>query len=104
MTQNQDKKPEDRQVANKLDMQDFGDSLGRYMIKHSSWVYMFIIVVLLFGSIYLLGILNQEPAVDSPTNMSSYIEEIKDLRREVTSQNKRIQYLEEQIKLLQSNQ
>ncbi|MCQ9209523.1 hypothetical protein [Granulicatella seriolae] len=103
MSQNQDRKPENKQVENKLDIQDFGDSLGRYMIKHSSWVYMFIIVVLLFGSIYLLGILNQEPAVDSPTNMSSYIEEIKELRKEVNSQDQRIKNLEEQIKLLQTN-
>lgn len=80
----------------------FAKVLVRYIVKHISWLYLTVIIVLTFGLIYVLGTVNQEKVVveDEPTEQIYTRSEVDEL---LHSQELRIQNLEKQVEQLKNN-
>ena len=80
----------------------FAKILVRYIVKHISWLYLTVIIVLTFGLIYVLGTVNQEKVVveDEPTEQIYTRSEVDEL---LHSQELRIQNLEKQVEQLKNN-
>ena len=80
----------------------FAKILVRYIVKHISWLYLTVIIVLTFGLIYVLGTVNQEKVVveDEPAEQIYTRSEVDEL---LHSQELRIQNLEKQVEQLKNN-
>ena len=87
-----------RQEKTKIDVEDLGNSFTSYLIRYSAWIYLFVIVAVVFGSVYLYNLVGGES--DRQHNLIQE-SEIESLEKQVKLQDERINKLEEQINKLQ---
>ena len=78
------------------DLKEFGDSFAKYSRKNTSWLYLFIIIIVLFGVVYLFNTVSKR----TKTPVESYREEFIQLKEQIQRQELKIEQLEQQIKIL----
>lgn len=81
------------------ELQEFGESFVRFSRRNSSWWYLFLIMVLLFGVVYAYNTFFSR----TQTPLETYREEYSQLKERVDAQDETIKQLEAQIKQLQAN-
>lgn len=78
------------------ELKEFGDSLAKYSRKNTSWLYLFVIIIVLFGVVYLFNLASKR----TKTPIESYREEFIQLKDHIQQQDQKIEQLEQQIKQL----
>ena len=78
------------------DLKEFGDSFAKYSRKNTSWLYLFIIIIVLFGVVYLFNTVSKR----TKTPVEAYREEFIQLKEQIQRQELKIEQLEQQIKIL----
>ena len=78
------------------ELKEFGDSFAKYSRKNTSWLYLFIIIIVLFGVVYLFNMVSKR----TKTPIEAYREEFIQLKDHIQQQDQKIEQLEQQIKLL----
>lgn len=82
------------------ELQEFSESFLRFSRRNSSWWYLFLIMILLFGVVYLYNTVNNRTKSPAETYREEYIQ----LKERVEAQELSIKQLEEQVKQLQAQQ
>lgn len=78
------------------ELKEFGDSFAKYSRKNTSWLYLFIIIIVLFGVVYLFNTVSKR----TKTPIEAYREEFIQLKEQIQQQELKIEQLEQQIKQL----
>ena len=78
------------------ELKELGDSLAKYSRKNTSWLYLLFIIIVLFGVVYLFNMVSNR----TKTPMEAYREEVIQLKDQLQQQEKKIEQLEQQIKIL----
>lgn len=74
---------------------DLTRSFKRYLLKHSSWIYLFAMVSILFATLYIFELSNRGGQEDHTAKST-----IQELKTQVEQQERRIEQLEKKIEEL----
>ena len=87
-----------KQDKGMIDVEDLGNSFTSYLIRYSAWIYLFVIVAVVFGSVYLYNFVGGKQERQNNMIQES---EIESLEKQVQLQGERLEELEQQINQLQ---
>ncbi|MGY3725503.1 hypothetical protein SAMN05421767_14420 [Granulicatella balaenopterae] len=87
-----------KQDKGRIDVEDLGNSFTSYLIRYSAWIYLFVIVAVVFGSVYLYNFVGGRKEHQHNLIQES---EIESLEKKVELQDERLEDLERQINQLQ---